>query len=153
MAKRIGTSSDNVHDRSNTMKSSGRICGTMQQHFYLLETVANFRTNQMKLEHECKARLRSALVARAAPSKISVVVHVVHNTAMPAEKISIAQVKSQIEVLNQDFRAKNADKVKTPSVFSGFVADAMIEFELATKGVDHISGQLIMVAFDLVGAG
>jgi hypothetical protein len=60
------------------------------------------------------------------------VVHVVHNPASSTEKISEAQVKSQIAVLNRDFRATNPDKSKTPAVFSGLVADPMIEFTLAT---------------------
>ena len=57
----------------------------------------------------------------------------VHNPASPAEKISVAQVNSQIAVLNRDFRATNPDRSKTPAVFSGLVADPMIEFTLATK--------------------
>jgi hypothetical protein len=59
---------------------------------------------------------------------------VVHNTA--SEKISQAQVTSQIAVLNRDFRAKNLDKSKVPTVWKGLVADPMIEFELATKDPD-----------------
>jgi hypothetical protein len=131
MAKRKTANTTNT--RENAKAVGGRICGTMAQHLYLLETVPKFRMNQMKLEHECKARLRTAWVARTSPFKIKVVVHVVHNLATPDEMISAAQVKSQIAVLNQDFRAKNADKAKTPAVFSGLVADAMIEFELATS--------------------
>ncbi len=110
-----------------------RNCGAMQEHQYLLETVPSFRTNQLALEHACQASLRTAAVARTGPYKITVVVHVVHNLASPAEKISAAQVNSQIAVLNRDFRATNPDKSKTPAVFSGLVADPMIEFSLATK--------------------
>ena len=110
-----------------------RTCGAMQQHYHLLETDPNFRKNQVTLEHACQARLRSAAIARVGPYKITVVVHVVHNPASPAEKISEAQVKSQIAILNRDFRATNPDKSKTPTVFSGLVADPMVEFALATK--------------------
>lgn len=110
-----------------------RSCGAMQQHFHLLEIDPTFRKNQVALEHACQSRLRSAALARLTPYKINVVVHVVHNPASPAQKISEAQVKSQIAVLNRDFRAKNPDKIKTPAVFSGLVADPMIEFVLATK--------------------
>jgi Pregnancy-associated plasma protein-A len=119
--------------RSGVESPKQRTCGAMQQHFYLLETDPKYRKNQVTLEHVCQARLRSALVARVQPYKVTVVVHVVHNLASPAEKISEAQVKSQIAVLNRDFRATNADRSKTPLVFSGLVADAMIEFALATK--------------------
>src|SRR5262249_16937094 len=85
------------------------------------------------LERTYQARLRAAPVARPGPYKITVVVHVVFNPASPAEKISVAQVNSQIAVLNRDFRATNPDKSKIPSVFSGLSADSMIEVVLATK--------------------
>ena len=110
-----------------------RTCGAMQQHFHLLETVPNFRANQVALEHACQARLRSAAIAPVGPYKITVVVHVVYNPASPAEKISVQQVNSQITVLNRDYRATNPDKSKVPDVFSGLVADPMVEFALATK--------------------
>ena len=110
-----------------------RNCGAMQEHFHLLETTPNFRKNQLALEHASRARLRFAPAARTGPYRIPVVVHVVHNANRPAEKITDAQVKSQIAVLNQDFRGTNPDKSKVPTVFSGLVADSNIEFFLATK--------------------
>lgn len=60
---------------------------------------------------------------------IPVVVHLVYRTA--AENISDAQVKSQIEVLNKDFRRKNADAANTPLDFLLLAADMEIEFCLA----------------------
>jgi len=68
---------------------------------------------------------------KAAPITIQVVVHVVYKTA--AENISVAQIKSQIKVLNKDYRAKNADKSKVPPVWKGLVADVSILFALASK--------------------
>ena len=62
---------------------------------------------------------------------IPVVVHVVHNPASPAENISKAQIDSQIDVLNQDFRATNPDRVGVPSVWTHLIADCEIEFKLA----------------------
>jgi hypothetical protein len=106
----------------------------MQVHFRLLEEFPAFRQRQVALEHAVNARLRTAVAARAAPFKIQVVVHVVHNTA--AEKISQAQVTSQIAVLNRDFRARNPDKRNVPGIWKGLVADAMLEFELATEDPD-----------------
>ena len=117
---------------SKPMPPIKRTCGAMQQHFQLLETNPSFRKNQVDLEHACQLRLRSAAVARLAPYKITCVVHVVYNPASSAEKISESQVRSQIAVLNRDFRATNPDKSKTPAVFSSLVADPMIEFALAT---------------------
>jgi hypothetical protein len=61
---------------------------------------------------------------------IPTVVHVLYNNS--AENISDAQIQSQIDILNEDFRRMNADAVNTPSDFLGVAADVRIEFCLAT---------------------
>lgn len=61
---------------------------------------------------------------------IPVVVHIVYNSA--GQNISNEQVKSQMAVLNQDFRKKNADVSHIPSAFQPLAADTRIEFRLAT---------------------
>ena len=61
---------------------------------------------------------------------IPVVVHVVYNN--PDQNISNDQVRSQIKVLNEDFRKKNKDAAFIPPAFKGLAADARIEFRLAT---------------------
>jgi Secretion system C-terminal sorting domain/Pregnancy-associated plasma protein-A len=63
--------------------------------------------------------------------KIPVVVHVVWKNAQ--ENISDAQIQSQIDVLNQDFRKKNGDLRDVPGNFRALAADCEIEFCLATK--------------------
>lgn len=60
---------------------------------------------------------------------IPVVVHVLFNNA--AENISLEQVMSQIDVLNQDFRLLNTDRSLIPAVFKGAAADSRIMFCLA----------------------
>ena len=61
---------------------------------------------------------------------IPVVVHVVYNTT--SQNISDAQIQSQINILNQDFRKLNSDVSLVPSAFTSLAADAQIEFCLAT---------------------
>ncbi|MEZ4775826.1 MAG: T9SS type A sorting domain-containing protein [Bacteroidia bacterium] len=61
--------------------------------------------------------------------QIPIVVHVVYNT--PDQNITDAQVQSQIDVLNEDFRRLNADTVNTPAPFKPVAGDAEIEFCLA----------------------
>jgi hypothetical protein len=61
--------------------------------------------------------------------KVAVVVHVVYN--QPDENISDAQIRSQLEALNRDFRRKNADTSATAGAFKSVAADAGIEFYLA----------------------
>lgn len=66
---------------------------------------------------------------------IPVIVHVIHNgdAVGQNENISAAQVYSQIDILNQDFRRLNPDAVNTPSVFLPVAADCEIEFCLALR--------------------
>ncbi|TDE45000.1 zinc metalloprotease [Flavobacterium rhamnosiphilum] len=60
--------------------------------------------------------------------EIPVVVNVLYKTA--AENISLAQIQSQIDVLNEDFNATNADFSSTPALFSGVAANVGITFVL-----------------------
>ncbi|HEY0676804.1 MAG TPA: zinc metalloprotease [Chitinophagaceae bacterium] len=61
--------------------------------------------------------------------EIPVVVHVIYNT--PEENISDAQIQSQIDVLNEDFNLRNADRTLIPSIFTGVKADVGVRFTLA----------------------
>ena len=107
--------------RSGRAIPSRRQCGTMQAHFRLLEVDPGFRARQAALEHATVARMARAVVPWKVVT-IPTVVHVVHNS--PAENISDAQVKSQISVLNRDFRKLNPDRSRVPAVWAGLVADA-----------------------------
>src|SRR6476469_2426701 len=49
--------------------------------------------------------------------EIPVVVNVLYKTA--AENISLAQIQSQIDVLNKDFNAANSDYNQVPAEFAG----------------------------------
>ena len=60
--------------------------------------------------------------------EIPVVVNVLYKTT--AENISLAQIQSQIDVLNADFNAANADYNQVPSLFSGVKANVGITFVL-----------------------
>ncbi|HTE24531.1 M43 family zinc metalloprotease [Flavitalea sp.] len=60
---------------------------------------------------------------------IPVVVHILYNGS--AQNISEAQILTQLEILNRDFRRKNADSTNTPKHFRTFAADCNIIFTLA----------------------
>lgn len=60
--------------------------------------------------------------------EIPVVVNVLYRTA--AENISLAQIQSQIDVLNKDFNALNSDFSSVPTLFSGVKANVGITFVL-----------------------
>ncbi|PIF63160.1 zinc metalloprotease [Flavobacterium sp. 11] len=60
--------------------------------------------------------------------QIPVVVNVLYRTT--AENISLAQIQSQIDVLNKDFNAANSDFNSVPALFSGVKANVGISFVL-----------------------
>lgn len=98
---------------------------------------------------------------------IPVVVHVVHFNE--EENISDEQIHSQIDIINEDFRRLNADRVNTPAIFQDVAADVQIEFCLAsidpngysTTGITRtntyndnfyiFSGEFDFVKFDATG--
>lgn len=110
-----------------------RQCGVMQEYERLLETQPSFRQNLERAEQSIGRAVASGEADRVTRRllKIPVVVQVVHRTA--AESITKRQVKSQIDVLNRDFRATNRDRSKVPDPWKGLVADTKIEFALATR--------------------
>jgi hypothetical protein len=73
---------------------------------------------------------KSILTGRLVNGKIEipVVVNVLYRTT--AENISLAQIQSQIDVLNKDFNATNSDFNQVPSLFSGVKANVGISFVL-----------------------
>jgi hypothetical protein len=88
--------------------------------------------------------------------RIPVVVHVVNYSPQPFE-INDEKIASQIEILNQDYRKRNPDWIKTPEEFISLVADVGLEFFLAntdpdgraTNGIIRTSGTV--TGFDGVG--
>lgn len=65
--------------------------------------------------------------------RIPVIVHVLHRgeATGTGRNISDAQIQSQIDVLNEDFKRLNADRVNTPNVFTGVAGIPNYEFTLA----------------------
>ncbi len=86
------------------------------------QQVANF-ANQRNL----------SMLSQSNVITIPVVVHVLHTGQSVGSglNISMAQIQSQIDVLNEDFRLLNADASNTPSAFQGVAADSEFEFVLA----------------------
>src|SRR5262249_31939417 len=108
-----------------------RNCGTMPVHERLLRSDPRYLAARNDSENRAFAFARRAdFLGRSGVTVIPTVVHVVYNGS--AQNISDAQVQSQIDVLNHDFRKTNPDVASTPSVFQSLCADARIEFELAT---------------------
>ena len=112
-----------------------RKCGAMEVHHRLLAESATYAQNREQIENLAlayKQGLRA--VSRTGVTQIPVVVHVVWNKE--EENISDAQIQSQIDVLNKDYRKSNSDISQVPSLWKDLTADLQIEFFLATKDPD-----------------
>jgi Pregnancy-associated plasma protein-A len=110
-----------------------RTCAQMIVHETLVETRPEYRERRLEAEEETKRSIDVGEAMRVVAKQITlpVVVHVVYRDE--GEKLSDAQVKSQIDALNRDFRAKNADIGKVPNVWKSLVVDSKINFALAKK--------------------
>jgi len=91
-----------------------------------------------KIRHQIEKDYQNYLLnedkTERATFTIPIVVHVVYRTNQ--ENISDAQIQSQIDVLNEDFRRLNSDASNTPAVFQGVAVDSDIEFCLASRDPD-----------------
>jgi len=110
------------------MSRQRRICATMPHHFELAATDEAYRTRRRRIESFTRM---ARPLPRTQVITIPVVVHVVYRTA--EENISEQQVHSQLEVLNEDFRFRNADRTAIPAAFQANAGDALIEFALAQR--------------------
>ena len=111
-----------------------RMCGAMEAHMRLLESVPDMRKQRAKIHAETSRMLQAGTASKRVKKgsvTIPVVVHVVYRTA--ADNISDAQITSQIDALNRDYSASNVDKTNAPGVWAGLIQDTQIRFALATK--------------------
>ncbi|UOY01416.1 zinc metalloprotease [Blastococcus sp. PRF04-17] len=112
-----------------------RGCGAMVVHRRLLNESAAYRDARSAIENGTLAFLAAGGMDRfEGVARIPVVVHVVWRTE--AQNLSDEQVRSQIDVLNRDFRGTNDDIGIVPEPFTALIADTRIEFELATTDPD-----------------
>lgn len=142
-------------------------CLTHENHLQLLATDPSYVKNQEELEKFTQTFQSEYLAKKQGGSQdittstvkiIPVVFHVIH--VLGNENISDAQLKSTIDVLNQDFRRLNADTNKTPAPFKSLGADCEIEFRLAqkdpngncTSGINRIFSPMTLNARDNVKA-
>ena len=132
-----------------------RTCGTMPVHERLMRTNPEYARARAASENNHFNYLhRGPMQARSGVTAIPVVVHVVYNTAQ--QNISDAQIQSQIDVLNQDYRMINSDLSSVPNAFKPLVADSRIEFELAkkdpngnpTNGITHTHTNAASFSYD-----
>ncbi|MFN5355069.1 MAG: fibronectin type III domain-containing protein [Bacteroidota bacterium] len=118
---------------SPALAQNHRGCGTMD-HLHTMQQqdpTVKTRLEQVERESETWIQNQSSNQRSTVVITIPVVVHVVYNTV--AENVSDAQIQSQINILNQDFRKLNTDINLVPGAFAGLAADCEIQFCLAQR--------------------
>lgn len=107
-----------------------RECATNEAVQSIINSNPGVKQRMDQVELFTKRIIESNEVQKAAGSTIiiPVVVHVLYNK--PEENISAAQIQSQIDVLNEDFNLRNADRTQVPGIFSGVLANVGVQFVL-----------------------
>jgi len=115
-------------------------CGIMYSDSVLRSTVPGAPTlndfeGWLQKEIVKQKQIQQNKSGRATIITIPVVVHIIHNgdAVGSNENIAASRVISQIDILNKDFRRRNADTVNTPAAFRPVAADVEIEFCLALR--------------------
>lgn len=103
----------------------------MAEFHRLAELDTGYRARLAGIEAATQKALARMNVAKLKAVTIPVVVHVVHKAA--GDNIADAQIQSQLDLLNADYNATNADRPNVPPVWSSLVGNAKISFKLAKK--------------------
>ncbi|MGI9191756.1 MAG: fibronectin type III domain-containing protein [Chitinophagaceae bacterium] len=105
-----------------------RTCASHDIHNAMLASNPEYAANRAAIEAQIDRYVQHPVKQRGIKT-IPVVVHVIYRTAN--ENISDAQIMSQIDILNKDFRKLNTDWTNTPAPFINSVADCGFQFCLA----------------------
>ena len=112
--------------------SQTRNCGTMEYLEYLKAQDPQLEQRMAQDEIDLQNRIQNQSNSKSSSIiVIPVVVHVVYSNS--TENISTAQIQSQIDILNEDFRRLNADASSTPLTFQSVAADVEVDFCLASR--------------------
>ncbi len=107
-------------------------CGTMKHWEFIKSKDPDAAKRMQQLEEKTQERIKNFAVQKKKQIiTIPVVVHVLWND--PIEDISNAQIQSQIDILNEDFRLLNSDSLTDTHPFYYDTDDAEIEFCLAVR--------------------
>jgi Pregnancy-associated plasma protein-A/Secretion system C-terminal sorting domain/Fibronectin type III domain len=115
----------------NTTVVAQRVCGSMDVLAEQLKSDPEMINRMQSIENHTQHFMNNPKSGTRAVVTIPVVFHIVYNTA--AQNVSDAQIASQMQVLNDDFRKLNADVTLVPSIFAPLVADAEINFCMAQQ--------------------
>jgi hypothetical protein len=122
-------SENELSERGPAADVPNRMCAAMEVLEEQLKADPSLRSRMESIESHTARMIASGRLNQQGKIEIPVVVNVIYRTN--EENISNEQIQSQIDVLNEDFNATNSDVSKTPSIFSGVVADIDVQFVLA----------------------
>ena len=105
-------------------------CGTTKYNEQIEATFPNVKALRKEIEAQIKLYIEQHQGDSHPMVTIPVVVHIVHKSH--EQNISNQRVTEQINVLNADYRRRNADASSTPTAFASIASDLRIEFCLAT---------------------
>lgn len=143
---------EKMNPGSRNLAPKTRICHTeeaeREQAVFSAGATEHDTVFEQWMREEVHDKQRNRSLFRFGPEEvltIPTVVHVIYSST--AENISEAQVLSQIQALNEDYRRQNADQAFTPRQFKQLSADTGIEFCLAnvdpegnpTTGIHRVS--------------
>ena len=111
--------------------SAQRQCGTMEVLARQLMEDPEMQQRMLDVERHTEKFMQDGQVHERAVVTIPVVFNIVWNVS--AENVSDAQIATQLQVLNDDFRRLNADASNTPSVWQSIAADCEINFCMAQQ--------------------
>ena len=116
---------------SSLFSYSQERCATDMYSDLLEKKYPEYGIERQKVNYQTKKWMKNnPIISGKSIITIPVVIHVVWNTNN--ENISDAQIFSQMDVLNADFRRTNSDASNTPSIWQSIAADSEIDFCLAT---------------------
>lgn len=115
-------------ENNNLPKASRRVCASQEVLERQLKENPELAEKMSKIEAFTENAMLNQSRLVNGKIEIPVVVNVLYKTA--AQNISLAQIQSQIDVLNKDFNAQNSDYNQVPALFSGVKANVGISFVL-----------------------
>ena len=123
---------------TSTFSYSQERCATEIYSDLLEEKYPEYAVQRQKVNSQTQKWIKNnPIISNKTIITIPVVIHVVWNTN--AENISDAQIFSQMDVLNADFRRTNVDAINTPSVWQSVATDSEIDFCLATTDPNGVA--------------
>jgi len=130
-SKKDQQAAENPEKDQEPIAAAQRKCGSMEVLQQQLQKNPALGARMQAIETHTQQLIKSGALSRLLPDgsiQIPVVVNVLYRTT--AQNISLAQVQSQIDILERDYNALNSEFGSVPALFSGVKANVGIHFVL-----------------------